>query len=264
MASSIASPADPIASTAQTLQSSEVSRPDVEPGASGKGQGGIKGKEIIKVGDITVVSGQEGQDLDVEMADTKGEGAQMGVDTLDIAAHRAIFSLNRINLLKPPLPLKFGNWNSRPLRPNRAKELLDTMKSQETRPYRLQNMIPIIISRGDVDPGCLSMDFQAVSTSPILKLTPTGMTKLGLGIAGGQHRYHAVKLATAEAEGQIAKLKETITTEEAKDPKGEDAKERRRARLQEMRRSIEEKERLLEGICMWGIILYDEGEYIYD
>jgi hypothetical protein len=153
MADSTATNVDPVASGA-IIPQTEVSSQVVEAGVAGKGRGGRKGKsKAVKVAEV-VDQNDEDEESDEEMGNV--EEVQMGVDSLDIAAHRAIFSLNRINLHKPPLTLKFGNWNSRPLRPNRAKELLDTMKSQEIRPFRLQNMIPIIIPQSDVDPAWTS------------------------------------------------------------------------------------------------------------
>jgi hypothetical protein len=85
------------------------------------------------------------------------------------------------------------------------------------------------------------------------------MKKANLQVAGGQHRYKAVKIATDEATTLIAKLKDMIVAEEARELKTEDAKEKRKVRVQEMRQSIEEKERLIDGISIWGVILYDEG-----
>ena len=107
---------------------------------------------------------------DVDMAN----GTQMGVHTTTIAAQHAIFLLNRINLRTPPLEVKFGQWNDQPLKMNRAKDLLSTMKSQELQPFLLHNMLPLIIPCSDVESSCLSLDFQQVSTSPMLKLMATG------------------------------------------------------------------------------------------
>jgi len=45
-------------------------------------------------------------------------------------------------------------------------------------------MLPIIISKYDVDPGCLNMDIHEVSTAPFLMLTASGMKKAVLQIAG--------------------------------------------------------------------------------
>jgi hypothetical protein len=230
---------------------------NVETGETVGSKRGGQGK-AVKSG--VMMDNIEEEDTDNDIDDMPVEEVQIGVDSLDIAAHRAIFSLNRINLRKPPLPLTFGKWNSRPLRLKLAKDLLNTMKSQETRPFRLQNMIPIIISRSDVDPACLNMEIQAVSTSPMLKLSESGRHKVSLGIAGGQHRYHAIKLATDDVVDEIAKLQDTIRVKELMEMETEDSKVKWEARVKEMRRVIEEKERFVEGISIWGVILYDEGK----
>jgi hypothetical protein len=246
----------PIASGSGTNRAETVSVNVETAGTVGRTRG--EKRKALMAGVTTDNMDEDRTDSDID--DMEVDDVQMGVDALDIAAHRAIFSLNRINLRKPPLQLQFGIWNSRPLQLNLAKDLLNTMKSQETRPFRLQNMIPIIISRTDVDPGCLSMDIQAVSTSPLLKLSESGRQKVSLQVAGGQHRYKAVMIATDEAGDQIAKLKDTIRAEEGKEVKSEESRAKWEARVNEMRRVIEEKEQFVEGISTWGVILYDEGK----
>ena len=122
-------------------------------------------------------------DKDVKMAD----GTQMGVHTMAIAAQRAIFSLNCINLCSPLVEVKFGDWNNQPLKMNLKKELLATMKSQKLCLFLLHNMLPIIVACSDMHPSCLSLDFQQVSTSLMLKLTASGVAKKVLQLAGSQH-----------------------------------------------------------------------------
>ena len=223
---------------------------------SGPKKKNVKSPEMIDNSDeeaTNVVS------KDVDMADS----TQMGVHTTAIAAQRAIFSLNRINLRTPPLEVKFGEWNDRPLKMNRAKDLLATMKSQELRPFLLHNMLPLIIPRSDVESSCLSLDFQQVSTSPMLKLTATGLAKKVLRFAGGQHRFHAVKLAVDETKILIQKTREQIDKERERTLKTDQARAKRDEAIVEMSALIKEKEAFMDSISTWGVILYDEGKDLY-
>ena len=68
-------------------------------------------KKTVKSPELIDNSDEEATNVvskDVDMAD----GTQMGVHTTTIAAQRAIFSLNHINLHTPPLEVKFGEWNN--------------------------------------------------------------------------------------------------------------------------------------------------------
>ena len=87
----------------------------------------IKSATTVEDSDEDQSDGKLGNNTDVEMED----GTQVGVHVIDIAAQRAMFLFNRVNLLSPPLKMKFGEWNDRPLMVKHAKELLETMKSQD-------------------------------------------------------------------------------------------------------------------------------------
>lgn len=231
--------------------STDVATDNVDNEAIGEERKQSKGKMVVDDSEINV-----GSEQDVDMED----GTPMGVNAIAISAQRAIFSLNRINLRSPPVDLKFGQWNDRPLKMNRAKELLATMRSQELRPFLLQNMLPIIIPRSDVDSTCLSLDFQHTSTSPMIKLTASGLSKGRIQLAGGRHRYHAVKLAVDETTTVIEKVREQIEKERAKNPKTDLARQKRDDVVVEMERMVKEKEQFMDAISTWGVILYDQGK----
>ena len=229
---------------------------------SNKGKQSGPKKKTVKSPELIDNSDEEATNVvskDVDMAD----GTQMGVHTTAIAAQQAIFLLNRINLCTPPLEVKFGEWNDQPLRMKWEKDLLATMKSQELRPFLLHNMLPLIISRSDVESSCVSLDFQQVSTSLMLKLTATGLAKKVLRLAGGQHRFHAVKLAVDEMKNLIQKTCEQIEKERERTLKMDQAWAKRDKAIIEMSALIKEKEAFMDSISMWGVILYDEGKSLY-
>jgi hypothetical protein len=182
-----------------------------------------------------------------------------GVDALDVGAAEAVISVNRINLIDVDVTLRFGMWNRRPLVENRVLDLRKTMKSQNFRPFRPANLIPLIISRDALDPECVNPSYTNVHSAPLLKLSSTNPPSEIL-VAGGQHRYHAVKGAVKEADETIARLKETLEREAGKELKGEEAREKRVERIREIESRIKQQETFRNSIKYWGVVVYDMGE----
>jgi hypothetical protein len=110
----------------------------------------------------------EGEDEDVVM---EGVGVTAEVNPLDAYCNKAIFSYCRLDLLKPPKPLKFGIWNDRPLQEKQAKTFATTISNTSFRPFAHGNLLPLVIERRYVDAECVQ----------IISLFRMGGCGLGLG-----------------------------------------------------------------------------------
>ena len=124
-------------------------------------------------------------------------------------------------------------------------------------------MLPLIIPRSDVESSCLSLDFQQVSTSLMLKLMATGQAKKVLWFTGGQHHFHAMKLAVDKMKILIQKTHEQIHKEREHTLKTDQARVKRDEAIVKMSALIKEKEAFMDSISTWGVILYNEGKNLY-
>jgi hypothetical protein len=208
---------------------------------TGKGKNGRKESKDVEV-----------QDSENGIEENKGT-VRAGADQADIEAMKAIMSINTINLMAPPLPFKFGKWNSRPLDVSKATQLLASMKDQEFRMFKMESMIPLIMKREDVEKDAMKTDVTngLGADAPELKLTELGKKKAYLYAAGGRHRYWAIEKEVGDVKKELVRLKEAIEELERKG-KGD--------LIQEKMKEIKELEKYVATISKWGVIVYDEGE----
>ena len=166
---------------------------------------------------------------------------------------RARISINRLNLLSPPLPLLFGQWNDRFVIDRHVKGLQSSFQTQGVRAFEVENMIPLVIRKDHLEPQCLNAGSLNAAEAPFLKLSSEGMKASSIKVAGGRHRARAVELESERLLAEIKRLETKVkghdaaTTEEQDEDKG-------------YRTTIEALSKEKERVCTWGVIIYDEGK----
>ena len=230
-------------------------------GGKGGGKDGkekSKGRGSRKEGKSKKMESDISGDDKIEEITEKETKVRAGADLTDIEAMKAIVSINTINLMAPPLPLKFGKWNSRLLDISKGMQLLASMKNQKFRMFKIESMIPLIMKRDDIEKDAIKMDISdgIGADAPELKLTEEGKKKVYLYAAGGHHRHWAIEKEVKDAKKEMVRLKDAIVDLEARG-KGSEKYE---GLIKEKEKEIEELERYVGIISKWGVIVYDEGE----
>jgi hypothetical protein len=125
-------------------------------------------------------------------------------------ARDAIISINRFDIRHPPLPLRFGEFNPRPLSVAGVRNLAAEFLYETFTPFKMECMIPILLHRGDISDVCINLD---LTKSPQLVLTDSVSTKeLKYIIAcGGNHRLAAVKDVFSDLDKQWEALDDRLS-----------------------------------------------------
>jgi hypothetical protein len=117
----------------------------------------------------------------------------------------------------------------------------------------MENMIPLVIRKDHLDPKCLNFSSLNAAEAPFLQLNSEGMKATSIKVAGGRHRFHAVKLETERLSTEITRLQGKIKGDDAVTEEELDMDRAYKATIQTL---AEEKER----VSTWGVIIYDEGK----
>jgi hypothetical protein len=165
----------------------------------------------------------------------------------------ARISINRMNLLHSPIPLHFGQWNDRSLVERYAKGLQNSFQTQGVRSFEMENMIPLVIRKEHLDSKCINFKGLNAAEAPLLQLSSEGMKSPSIKAAGGRHRFRAVEL---EAERLSTEIKRLETKIQSEDTTTEEDKDMNRAYSSTIETLSKERER----VCMWGVVVYDEGK----
>jgi hypothetical protein len=181
-------------------------------------------------------------------------------DNADTHASEAIISINTIDILNPPLPLKFGAYNNRDLDEDKAKELLAMMKAQDFRQYRPESMIPLFLTLDDIEPGAIYEHNRNYLDAPLLKLTDKGMTRTAIVAAGGRHRRHAVLMEVEARKKEIEQYDATLKNFENKAAATGQAQERQNKEIEATRECIKKLQEYIRMISHWGVVIYNEGQ----
>ena len=205
--------------------------------------------------------GSEGSEGE-EMREMKRVGASATTDAMDTVCNDAIIGYCRLNLFKPPAPLRFGLYNKRELMESQAKKFAMTMGA--VRPFARGNMLPIVIAKEDVEEECYRL-IPNVEKAPFLKLKPGVAERKGyqLKFAGGRHRYRAMELLVQKSKDTLKDLQSKIT-ETDKKMKEEKTGENKREALEKKKEELQEQQRAERGVenmlSVWGVVLYEESE----
>ena len=165
----------------------------------------------------------------------------------------ARISINRMNLLRSPIPLRFGEWNDRALVERYAKGLQNSFQTQGVRPFEMENMIPLVIHKDHLDSKCLNFKGLNAAEAPFLQLISKGLKEPSIKVAGGRHRFRAVELENERLSTEIKRLEGKIQDDNTATEEEKDMNRAYKATIDTL-----SKER--ERVCTWGVIIYDEGK----
>src|SRR5271169_1923566 len=159
---------------------------------------------------------------------------QTASDILDASIQAAQFSINVIDLLDPPKPIRLGKWNARALKESEAIKLKTQMLMDDIRPFQFENLLRCVIDPKFVDPACVQPSILGgIHGAPALKLSAEGERTLAtIDLVGGRHRKRAINLIKLEREDALNQMRESLKRHEEKAEKGG-------AKADEMKTSIE-------------------------
>ena len=239
----------------------------MEPGRTGtKGKETTKGKERAREetgkGARKGEEGEEGE----EEGETRGEGigASTTLDPMDTLCNDAIFGYCRVNLFEPPARLVFGTFNKRPLVESRAKQFATTIGSTNVRPFARNNMLPLVISKDDVEAECFELK-PNVEKAPYLKLRAGVVSggEYGLKFAGGRHRYRAMELLRGKSKDIVTDLRDKIAEwRNALREMEVNGKQyvTLKGKIEETEEKLRVEKEVEQNLSVWGVVLYDESE----
>jgi len=204
--------------------------------------------------------GEEGEEGDDEgVSKGEGVGASTTINPLDTLCNQAIIGYCRVDLFSPPAPLVFGLYNKRPLVESQAKKFAMSVGSTNVRPFARNNMLPLVISKEDVEGECYELN-PNVEQAPYLKLKKE---VAGLKFAGGRHRYRAMEILREKSKDLVVRLRDKLT--EAQRALGETEVGGKKhgnlqAKINEIEDLLKVEKEVKQNVSVWGVVLYDESE----
>jgi hypothetical protein len=223
----------------------------------------------------------------------KGKATVPGVQKAPIAigdgdreaeSIKAIISVNVFNILMPPVPIEFGEFNPRPLVKSGVTALVEKFTNDAFTPFRMDSMIPIHLHLSDLDASCRNMDFTRGADAPPLRLSTQSNISV-LKAFGGRHRHAASQKIYDDCTETLKSLRDDLNSLEGRKGKGkgegsskgrskkaakvaEDVVEgtglERSERIGEIQEKISAVEDDRRRYTTWGVVVYDSGAYITD
>jgi hypothetical protein len=214
--------------------------------STAKGKG--KGKANAQESDDEIVSDD---DDDLKASST---------DSLDAYCWSKVISYAQVDLLNPPVPWLFGVWNPRLKLQKKVNDLVESFLTDGVQMFRPETDIYLIIKLPMIAKECIT-DAKSSATAKPLQLSARGNTMEALTVAGGRHRYEALKICKETTEREIKKyqtiLKDFAAADELSD---EDVAQRHKARGELVLWKEKDK-----NFGPWGVVMFNEGtEGIYN
>ena len=227
-----------------------------EPGKVATAGKGKQRAEPVDDPEDEGAEGEEEEEEEEEVAEEEGGGTTMEINDVDTMCNQAVVSICRIDLFDPPAKIQFGRWNKRPLVEKEAKKLATSISMSKFRPFATGNLLPLIIPRTALHPSCIQLSHD-VEAAPMLELTEEAKASGALlNFAGGRHRQRATKILQDRMTERIGTMEEKQSKLMKGELKGGEAKI---GMLEEM---LEKERAIRDKIGIWGVIVYDEGEYL--
>ena len=108
---------------------------------------------------------------------------------------------------------------------------------------------------------CITRESDLGADVPTLELSAAGKAKGALDVAGGRHRYHAWKVAYDQGKKTIDKYEAQLAGFREKPAKGEKGKTARENTIAKIKSDIKTEQEFMDVISVWGVVVYDAGEY---
>jgi hypothetical protein len=226
------------------------------------------------------IGGPSGHSVPKSTPPIGGPSAPNKIVNKDDLARRAIISYNTFDILEPPRPLSFGEYNPRALNNLGVTALADTFLNGIFTPFRHEAMIPISLHPSELDQSCINAHSNLGVDSPPLVLSSKGLQLAALKAFGGNHRLNAVKRVLAILDKQIKDFADKIKALERSQTKRKPRKGKRKSKakagdddedslsdadidetndvayLRTQRDLLEDRKRYYRT---WGVVIYDTG-----
>jgi hypothetical protein len=162
----------------------------------------------------------------------------------------------QVDILNPPLPWLFGKWNGRDLQLPKAKTLGRSITAIGPKPFRAETQLYVVMERKYIHSSNLESSANTAASAPPLKLSAEGLKSMHkITVAGGRHRYEALKICKADAEEEIGMSKLEIATY----MKIEERTDAQENTLQREIRKLDKWTGKLESYGPWGVVVFDGG-----
>jgi hypothetical protein len=147
-------------------------------------------------------------------------------------------------------------WNPRPLVPVQVNRLEDSMLRMGLQRYVPSHRIPLAVDKDWIEVDKLTkITGTGADDLPLLVFRPNG-TRTGIPAPGGQHREGALKKVREKWVKILDRYKKDLAQLEKEEEVEEDE-------INHLRARIAEKEEEIDGMGMWGFVLYDLGERLW-
>jgi hypothetical protein len=198
----------------------------------------------------------------------------------DDHSRAAVLSYNTFDILCPPRPLKFGEFNPRPIVPSGVANLANAFLNNIFTPFRQEAMIPILLHPSELDPSCVNESSNLGLNAPPLKLSSKGIQLAALIAFGGNHRLHAVQRVMATLDKQMKDIADKIKALKRSQTKGKGRKSKSKKKAKANNKSdestddddvdvstnidnLQTQSNLLNArksyYCTWGVVVYNAG-----
>lgn len=184
------------------------------------------------------------------------------LQTLEKESSLAIISINTFTLHDPPLPLQFGQFKKLNVDLEHVQRLTQRFRHDRFKPFMWNSMIPILLSRRDLEPDCINTDVTLGYLAPTLTLSEVGLGRDDIIVCDGYHRYCAVKQITKKLKGKIGCLSTDIDNNNRMVLSGCLDQDEIATAVEESSELWERIETLEEEHAQyetWGVVVYDIG-----
>jgi hypothetical protein len=145
----------------------------------------------------------------------------------------------------------FGTWNDRVVVQSEVKKLLASMQTEGVQRYVARNLIPIVVPKQSIAAGSVKQEPGLGGDEfPLLTWNENGPPDIHA--AGGQHRFEALSLLRGQYTALAKRQRLELNKAKESKPVNEDM-------VKSAERRLAQTTDILEGLGMWGFIIYDYG-----
>jgi hypothetical protein len=186
------------------------------------------------------------------------------VETLDGLCGRALFSYARMNIIKPPAEIVFGEWNARDAVEHKANTLAKSITEQKFRPHASDSLLPLIIEEKYINPTSIHRT-PNVEEAPMLTLTAEALEQgIKLQFGGGRHRRRATEIIIETSQEKVKKYSdelEELRGREENVKEGSALADTLAKKIRTREAQIVMEKDVIEKMQVWGVAIYKAGEY---
>lgn len=180
----------------------------------------------------------------------------------DEEVHKALVSINRINIELPPVPFILGTWNQRSVDAFKVRDLRESIVKHGLSRFDARTWF-IAIARSDhLDPACINTNATLGSNAPVLalKLNAEGLPYCkNLVLAGGLHRLTAMEQNVKQAIKLIQDLESAINICNEDDAARIVFEAESGKTVFGLKEELKNANEARKDLQWWGLAIYEEG-----